>query len=79
MTLAVPRGDGKLRIFNPACHYLLTAGARAETADIDFGNLSQKTDLGQRELSILDRKEEGSSPSEDCCLSSQPAAQVRET
>lgn len=36
-----------------------------ETSDIDFGNLSQNTDLGQRELSVLDINEEGSGLSEE--------------
>jgi hypothetical protein len=36
-----------------------------ETSDIDFGNSSQNTDLGQRELSILDINEEGSELSEE--------------
>ena len=36
-----------------------------ETSDIDFGNSSQNTDPGQRELSILDINEEGSGLSEE--------------
>lgn len=58
---------------NPVCHYQSQQQVpeQIETSDIDFGNLYQKIELDQRELSILDMNEEGSSLSEDCWLSSQ--------
>lgn len=44
-----------------------------ETSDIDFGNISQETDLGQGLLNVLDRNEEGSNGSEGL-LMVQPAS-----